>query len=111
MAMSSGGAAGAPNLSDEEKAELRASAERRVQIALLLRAVAQESELEVVPEDLDNKFKELSEANKQPEAKVRAEYAGEKIEQLRSQILEEKVVDFLKKKVIIKEGAKKETTG
>lgn len=87
-------------------------AERRVKAALLLGAVARLNDVKAEEADVEQKLKDLAAQTGKHVAKLKVEYQGEKLEMLESQILEEKLVAFLRSKVELVDGprpAKEET--
>jgi len=73
----------------------KAESERRVRAALLFGAVARTRELKIDPAELDKRFEEIANRTGKHIAKVRAEMQGEQREMLESQILEEKLLEYL----------------
>ena len=73
----------------------KAESERRVRAALLFCAVARTRELKIDAADLDKRFEEIANRTGKHIAKVRAEMQGEQREMLESQILEEKLLEYL----------------
>lgn len=69
--------------------------ERRVRAALLFGAVARTRELKIEAAELDKRFEEIATRTGKHVAKVRAEMQGEQREMLESQILEEKLLEYL----------------
>jgi trigger factor len=90
-----------PDLIENSKNE----AERRVRAALLLGAVARTREIRVEAQDLDKRIEEIAERSGKHVAKVRAELHGEQRERLESQILEEKLLEYLLAQATISEAA------
>ncbi len=80
-------------------------AERRVRAGILLSALAKQEQLNVTDEDIEEKLKQLAEASGKHIAKVRVEHSGEKREELESQVLEERLIEFLLNKATVHEGA------
>ena len=82
---------------DEEKAELKEIAERRVRLGLILAEVGHKNEVVVAEQELNQAV--IAEAQKYPgqEAQVFEYYKNnpQMIEMLRAPIFEEKVVDFI----------------
>lgn len=81
-------------------------AERRVKAALLLGAVARLNDIKTEDADVQAKLADLAAQTGKHIAKLRVEYQGEKLEMLESQILEEKLVSFLRGKVSLVDGAR-----
>lgn len=91
-------------------ADLDHRAERRVRAGLVLSAIAKLQNLEVSEADFTAKLEELSKQSSKHIAKLRAEYTGEQRERLESQILEGKILDFVRSKVTVQDGKRPETT-
>ena len=83
-------------------------AERRVKAALLLGAVARLNDVKADENDVSAKLADLAAQSGKHIAKLRVEYQGEKLEMLESQILEEKLVAFLRSKVELVDGPRPE---
>lgn len=79
-------------------------AERRVRAGLVLGALARTEKIEVTPEDVDAKLAEIAEQTGKHVAKVKADYQGERREQLESQLLEAKLMDTLMARATIRDG-------
>ena len=89
-------AAVAENVKDDVAKSIRES--------LLLRAVATREELKVADGDIDAHLAKVAKEQKQPLARLKARYAkGDAREQLRTQLLFERVVDFIWSKATITE--------
>jgi trigger factor len=84
---------------------------RRVKAAILLGGLAREQGIEIGEEAVEAKLKELAEKTGKHIAKVRVEYQGEHREALESELLEEKLMDFLLDKAHINEGPPPEAAG
>jgi trigger factor len=93
----------AVDLPEDFQAEFRRAAERNVKAGLLLGALATQEKLEVDDAAIDAKIEAIaSDSGKHP-AKVKAEYAGERRESLRSQILQDKLLELLEERATIRE--------
>lgn len=92
-----------PNLSEEMTQDLKQRGERKVRAGLLFGELADRENLSVGKEDLDAKFQELAEKTGKHAAKIRAEYQGEEREALESQILEDKLLEYLLSRATIKD--------
>ena len=79
-------------------------AERRVKAGIVLGALARIESMNVTREELDAKLASIAEDSGKHIAKVKVEYSGERREQLENQLLEEKIVGFLKSKATIDEN-------
>lgn len=82
-------------LSEEMHKTMRARAERKVRAAILLGELARRENMNVGTEELEKRLAEIAERTGKHVAKVRVDYAGERREQLVSQILQEKLLDYL----------------
>jgi trigger factor len=83
----------------------RREAEQRVRAALVLGAVARLKGIRVEAADLDARIEDLAKRSGKHVAKVRAELQGEQGELLQSQILEEKLLEYLLGQATISESA------
>jgi trigger factor len=81
------------------------NAERRVRAALLLGAIARLNGIKVEGADIDKRLAEIAERSGKHVAKVRAEMQGEQREALESQVLEEKLLEYLLGRATITESA------
>lgn len=79
-------------------------APRRVKGGLLLQALAEQQSITLSDEDLEAKFAELAEKTGKHIAKVKAEYRDEKRAQLENEIVEERLLGFLRGKAKIIDG-------
>lgn len=70
-------------------------AEKRVRAALVLGAIARLKEIRVEPGDLDKRLEEMAQRSGKHVAKLRAELQGEQRQIVESQILEEKLLEYL----------------
>ncbi|MEM6960397.1 MAG: trigger factor [Myxococcota bacterium] len=96
-------------VSQEVSDSINERAERQVHAALLLGSLAKQTEIVVTDEELEAKFKKMSEESGKHIAKVRAEWSGTRREDLEAIVLEEKLIDFLISKAHIKETAAEES--
>ena len=92
-------------LGDELFSGLRERAERKVRAGLLFSAVADQQKLEVTDADVDAKLAQIAEQTGKHVAKVRVEYTGERRDQLRMQILENKLLEYLLSQATITDAA------
>lgn len=90
---------------DDMKADLEKRAERKVRAALLLGEIAKNEKLEITNADLDERFKVLAESTGKHIAKVRAEHQGEKRQELEQEILQGKLLEYLRSKATIRDAA------
>jgi trigger factor len=73
----------------------KVDAEKRVRAALVLGALARLREIRVDASDIDKRLEEMAERTGKHVAKLRAELQGEQREMLESQLLEEKLLEYL----------------
>lgn len=78
-------------------------AERKVRAGLLFAEIARRQELEVADAEIDAKLAETAEQTGKHIAKVRAEYQGEALDDLRSQLLEQKLLEYLLSQATIRD--------
>lgn len=93
------------DLGDDLMATTKENAERRVRAALLLGAIARIHGIKVEGADVDKRLAEMAERTGKHVAKLRAEMQGEQRELLESQILEEKLLEYLLGRATITESA------
>jgi len=79
-------------------------AERRVRAGMVLGALAKQAGIEATDEDVEAKIREMAERSGKHVAKVKADFQGERREQLESQVLEGKLMDYLLARATIREG-------
>lgn len=84
-------------------------AERRVRAGLVLSAVARLENIDVTDADVNAKLEEMAKQTGKHVAKLRAEYTGERRERLESQILEEKILDFVRSKIRVEDSKRPES--
>lgn len=84
-----------PNMGDNFMDDMKERAEHKVRAALLFGAIAKQQEIKVLPEDVDARLEKMAESQGKHIAKVKAEMQGEQREMLESQILEEKLLEYL----------------
>ncbi len=82
-------------LSEEMHKTMHLRAERKVRGAILLGELARREKMNVGNEEIEKRLAEIAERTGKHVAKVRVDYAGERREQLVSQILQEKLLDYL----------------
>ncbi|UJR81087.1 trigger factor [Sandaracinus amylolyticus] len=85
--------------------EMRKRAETKVRAALLLGELSRKAEISVAADEIEAKMRELAEKTGKHIAKVKADYAGEKREQLETQILEDKLIKHLLDRATITDAA------
>lgn len=83
------------NLGEDLMNSTKADAEKRVRAALVLGAVARLKSVRIDATDVDKRLEEMAQRSGKHIAKVRAELQGEQREILESQILEEKLLEYL----------------
>ncbi len=86
---------GGPGLDPSILGNIRERAERKVKAAILLGALARKQGFEVTPAEVESRLAEIAETSGKHIAKVRVEYQGERAAALESQLLEEKLMDYL----------------
>lgn len=93
------------DLGEDLMTTTKENAERRVRAALLLGAIARLNGIKVESADVDKKLAEMAERSGKHVAKLRAEMQGEQREMMESQILEEKLLEYLLGRATITESA------
>ncbi len=93
------------DLGDDFMKTTQENAERRVRAALLLGAIARLNGVKVESADFDKRLTEMAERSGKHVAKLRAEIQGEQREVLESQLLEEKLLEYLLARATITESA------
>ena len=88
--------------------DLKERAAKRVRGGLLLSAIARLQNVAVEKADVDAKLAEIAEKSGKHVAKVRAEYSGEKLDQLENEILNDKLLSLLESKAKVKKGKRPE---
>lgn len=88
--------------------DLKERAAKRVRGGLLLSAIARLENVKVEKADVDAKLAELAEKSGKHVAKVRADYQGEKLDQLENEILNDKLLSLLEAKATVKKGKRPE---
>jgi len=83
------------NLGEDLMNSTKVDAEKRVRAALVLGAVARLKSVRIDAADVDKRLEEMAQRSGKHIAKVRAELQGEQREMLESQILEEKLLEYL----------------
>ncbi len=94
---------GASELTEEIQADLDKRAKRKVQAALLLGKIAEDQNLGVDEAAIEAKFQKIAEETGKHVAKVRVEFQGERMEHLRSEIMEERLMEYLMEQATITE--------
>ena len=93
---------------DEEKEQFKQllirNAEKSVQVSLIVDEIRRQHRIEISQEDIEKEYRHLAGHHNLPEKDVRKYYADkEKLEQLKDQLLDTKVIQWIKDKVKIKE--------
>ena len=93
---------------DEEKEKFKQllirNAEKSVKISVILDQIRRQHRIEIAQEDIDQEYRHLAEHNHLAEKDVRKYYGDkEKLEKLKDQLLDAKVIRWIKEKVKIKE--------
>jgi trigger factor len=94
-----------PDMGPEGFDEMRKRAESKVRAALLLGELSRKAEISVSSDEVEAKLREMAEKTGKHVAKVRAEHAGDKREQLETQILEDKLIKHLLDRAKITDAA------
>lgn len=92
-----------PSLDETFFDDMKRRAERRVRAGLLFGEVARAQQIAVSDEDVDAKLAEIAEKTGKHIAKVRADYQGERRQDLEAQLLEQKLLEFLLSKATIED--------
>jgi trigger factor len=80
---------------EEMHKEMKVRAERKIRAVLVLSALAERQKIAVSEDEVEAKLKELADQSGKHVAKVRAEYQGERRETLQSQLLHNKLLEYL----------------
>jgi trigger factor len=84
---------------------IHADAERKVRAGLLMAAIAKQQSMMVTDDDIEKGYVELAEQTGKNVAKVKAEYREKaRRDVLIGMILEDKILDYLESKSVIKDG-------
>lgn len=94
-----------PNFDDEMVARIKERAERKLRAAFLFSEIARREKIEAKPDDVDARLAEIAERTGKHLAKVKVDHAGDRRDELASQIMEEKILDYLKAKATITDAA------
>ncbi|MEN6508845.1 MAG: trigger factor [Smithella sp.] len=87
--------------------QFKKEAEKTVKTFLLIKKIAEKEELVAADDDIDNKIKELAEIHHADYEVVKSAYDNEdRINTLKSEIIQKKVFDFIKREANIKEVEK-----
>lgn len=77
------------------QAQMHERAERKIRAGLLFATIAEQQKIAVSDEELEARLKELAEQSGKHIAKVRAEYQGDRRQWLSSQLLHDKLLEYL----------------
>jgi FKBP-type peptidyl-prolyl cis-trans isomerase (trigger factor) len=88
----------------EMQKEMLTRAERKIRAGLLFAAISDQHKVEVSDEEVEAKLKEIADQSGKHVAKVRADYAGERREQLHNQLLQNKLLEYLLSRATITES-------
>jgi trigger factor len=91
-------------MDDSMHHEMQERAERRIRAGLLFGAIAEQEKIDVSAEDVETRLAEIAAQSGKHVAKVRAEYQGERRESLQSQILQNKLLEYLVSRATITDG-------
>jgi trigger factor len=96
---------------DQMQSEMLQRAERKIRAGLLFGAMAEQQKIEVSDEDLEARMKEIADQSGKHVAKVRAEYQGERRDSLRSQLLQNKLLEYLLSRATITDAGSDAAAG
>jgi trigger factor len=88
----------------EMQQEMLTRAERKIRAGLLFAAISDQHKVTVTDEEIEAKLKEIADQSGKHVAKVRADYAGERREQLHNQLLQNKLLEYLLSRATITES-------
>lgn len=91
------------SLGEDMQERFQTEAERRVRAGLLFGAIARGQDIKVTPEDIDAELVAIAERTGKHIAKVKADHQGQERERLETQLLENKLLEYLRSKATIKE--------
>jgi trigger factor len=95
---------------EEMHKEMKVRAERKIRAVLVLSALAEREKIAVSDDELEAKLKELADQSGKHVAKVRAEYQGERRETLQSQLLHNKLLEYLLTQATITDAKAEDAT-
>jgi trigger factor len=84
-----------PDLTEAGVEEMKKRAEQKVRAAILLGELSRRESIQVGEADVDARIRQIAERTGKHVAKVKADHSGEKREQLETQILEDKLIQYL----------------
>jgi trigger factor len=88
----------------EMQREMQTRAERKIRASLLFAAISAQNKVEVDDAEIEARFKEIADQSGKHVAKVRADYAGERRDQLHNQLLQNKLLEYLLSRATITES-------
>jgi trigger factor len=89
----------------EMQKEMLTRAERKIRAGLLFGAISEQHNVVVSDDEVEAKLKEIAEQSGKHVAKVRADYQGERRDQLHNQLLQNKLLEYLLSRATITEAA------
>jgi trigger factor len=89
----------------EMESQMHGNAERKVRAGLLLGAIARQRQIAVSDDEIDAKLGQIALQTGKHIAKVRAEYPPEERDGLRSQLLHDKLLEYLRSQATIRDAA------
>jgi trigger factor len=87
-----------PAMDDAFKARILARAERKVQAGLLLHALSKQENLAVTEPEFQSRLDAIAQETGKHIAKVRVDHAGERGDSIRGELLQAKILEFLRSK-------------
>jgi trigger factor len=94
-----------PEQAQNLMAQLHVDAEKKVRAGLLMAAIAKKQEFKVTDEDIEKAYAELAQETGKNVAKIKVEYReASKRQILIGMILEDKILDFIESKAVIKDA-------
>lgn len=88
----------------EMQQEMLTRAERKIRAGLLFAAISDQHKVAVSDDEVEARLKEIADQSGKHVAKVRADYAGERREQLHNQLLQNKLLEYLLSRATITES-------
>ena len=85
--------------------QMHARAVRKIQAGILFSTIAEQQKVDVDEAEVEAKLKELADQSGKHIAKVRAEYQGERRSWLTSQILHDKLLEYLLSRATITDAS------
>jgi trigger factor len=87
-----------PAMDDAFQARILARAERKVQAGLLLHALSKQENLAVSDFEFQGRLEQIAQETGKHIAKVRVDHGGERGDAIRAELLQEKILEFLRSK-------------